>query len=568
MSLGQLWTFLGVALPVLAALLVPMPAVDLTYQLRAGAEILSSRGIPQTDTWTYTVQGATWLDQQWGAQAILAAAYQLGGWTGLAVLRAALVGLAFWFARSTLRAYDCARRPATVLTLLSFIVASPALALRPQLFAIVLFAATMWIVAKRREHPRRLWLIPVIALAWANLHGSYPLVVVLVALGWLDELIRARVARSVPPPKAPVRNIPAPTITPSPRRAAAAQGGTPRAGDPRAGDPRAGTSRGIPGAVTPARAATPERLLGSTGVALIGAISAVVTLVTPFGIDTWRYVVSLAANRAVSARVSEWRPPWPLDPAGLLFYVSVVAVLAVVLLRLRADRFRVQPATVVPFATLLTFGVLGVLTGRGLAWWALAAPVAAARLAHEGALTAALPRFLEPARILFRDTPPGRSTRTNRLNGVVAGVLLVAAVALLPLWRPAGPSGVPLATLSHAPEGIAAELRTLVRTGRVEAGAPTWNPQVWGSWLEWAVPDVSYTVDSRIELFPDVLWDDVDQVATMSGDWLPILDEFEVQVVVLTSEQSALDAALDAAPAWRVAYRDSDGSILIREVPL
>ena len=545
MSLGQLWTFLGGALPVLAALLVPMPSVDLTYQLRAGADILSFRGIPDTDTWTYTVQGVAWLDQQWGAQAILAAVFQVGGWTGLAVLRAALVGLAFWFARSTLRANDCARRPATVLTLLSFVVAAPALALRPQLFAIVLFAATMWILAKRREHPRRLWLIPVIAFLWANLHGSYPLVIVLVGLGWLDELLRARMERSVPPPKPPVRNMPAPTIRRSPH--AIATGAAPPPAAP-------------PGA--------PPRVLGSTGVALIGAISAVATLVTPFGIDTWRYVVGLAANPAVSGRVSEWRPPWPLDPAGLLFYLSVVAVLAVVLLRLRADRFRISPTTVVPLATVLTFGVLGAVTGRGLAWWAIAAPVAAAQLAHDGALTAGLPRVLEPARILFRDTPPGRSTRTNRLNGVVAGVLLVAAVALLPLWRPAGPSGVPLATLSHAPEGIAAELRNLVQTGQVNAGATTWNPQHWGSWLEWAVPDVYYTVDSRIELFPDVLWDDVDQVAAMSGDWLPVLDEYDVQVIVLTSEQPALEAALDASPAWRVAYRDAEGSILIREVPL
>src|SRR5262249_12871319 len=40
-TLGQLWTFLGIFLPALAALLVPMPAVDLAYQLRAGAGILA-----------------------------------------------------------------------------------------------------------------------------------------------------------------------------------------------------------------------------------------------------------------------------------------------------------------------------------------------------------------------------------------------------------------------------------------------------------------------------------------------------------------------------------------------
>jgi hypothetical protein len=509
-SLGQLWTFLGVALPVLAALLVPMSSVDLAYQLRAGADILALRGIPATDTWTFTVQGVRWLDQQWGAQAILAAVFGIGGWTGLAILRAVLVGLAFWFVRATLRANGCARRPATVITLLSFIVASPALALRPQLFAIVLFAATMWILAKRGEHPRRLWLIPAIAIAWANLHGSFPLVVVLVGLGWVDELVRARPARSAP---------------------GAAAGDTPR------------------------------RVLGSTGLALLGAISAVLTLVTPFGIDTWRYVVSLAGNPAVSGRVSEWRPPLPLEPAGLLFYISVVAVLVIVWLRLRADRFWVPPETLVPYLTLLAFGVLGAITGRGLAWWALAAPVAAANLAHEGRLTAALPQALEPARILFRATPPGRSTRTNRLNGVVAGVLILASVALLPIWRPVGPAGVPVVTLTDAPQGIANALQEL------PAGTRTWNPQLWGSWLEWAAPGLAYTVDSRIELFPETLWNDVDQVAAMQGDWLAILDEYAVEVVVLTSEQSALDAALEGSSAWRREYGDADGSILTREAP-
>ena len=292
------------------------------------------------------------------------------------------------------------------------------------------------------------------------------------------------------------------------------------------------------------------------------------TLVTPLGIDTWRYVVSLAGNPAVSSRVSEWRPPWPLEPSGFLFYVSVVVVLAVVWLRLRADGFRVLGESMVPFATLLVFGALGVLTGRGLAWWALAAPVAAANLAHDGALTSALPRPLEPLKLLFRDTAPGRSTRTNRLNGVVAAVLILAGAALLPLWRPSGAIGVPLATLSDAPDGIAASLRNAVSSGQVRTGAPLWNPQVWGSWLEWAVPELYYTVDSRIELFPDILWDDVDRVASMQGEWLAVLDEYKVEVVVLTSEQTALDAALEASPVWHTHFRDAEGSVFLRELAL
>src|SRR6185503_10201021 len=164
-------------MPTVAALLVPMPAVDLAYQLRAGAGILDGGGTPTTDTWTFTVYGEPWLDQQWGAQALLAGVHRLGGWTGLALLRAALVGLTFALVLRAVRsswsiasvraggsAIASSARTATLVVLLAFAVAAPALALRPQLFGIVLFVATMVILIERAEHPRRLWFIPVLAV--------------------------------------------------------------------------------------------------------------------------------------------------------------------------------------------------------------------------------------------------------------------------------------------------------------------------------------------------------------------------------------------------------------------
>ena len=71
MSLRALWAFLAVALPVLASLLAPLSTVDLAYQLRAGADILATGRIPSVDTWTFTMAGQPWIDQQWGAQVIL-----------------------------------------------------------------------------------------------------------------------------------------------------------------------------------------------------------------------------------------------------------------------------------------------------------------------------------------------------------------------------------------------------------------------------------------------------------------------------------------------------------------
>lgn len=509
LSIAELWAFLGVALPTLAALLAPMPSVDLAYQLRAGAGILAGSGIPATDTWTFTIAGTPWLDQQWGAQVLLAAVYQSASWTGLAILRAGLVGATFWLVMATLRAMGCAARPAALLALGGFLVAAPALALRPQLFAIVLFAAALAILADRARHPRRLLLLPLIAIAWANLHGSFPLIVVLLGLGWADELGRVLVARAA--------------IRPGhgPGRATAA-------------------------------------IRGSTGLALLAAVSALATLVNPFGIDAWRYVEHLAADSSVTSAVSEWRPPSPLDPTGAIFYVSLLIALVIVVLRIRADRNRIGPATFAPIATLVAFGVLGVLTARGLAWWALILPVSTSALTHDGSLTRFLPRRLGVLRTIF--TGPGaqaaaRLNRPSQLNTIVALLLILVGVGLLPAWRPLGPAGVPAATLSFAPQGIAAWLRSAGGNGIA------WAPQAWGSWIEFAAPNVRVDVDSRIELFPTAVWAEADQVSNATGDWRTILERRAVIYVVVAAEETSLASALSASGAWVRVYDDTDGSI-------
>src|SRR5215831_16203505 len=94
-TLAQLWAFLAVGLPVLGAMIAGLSSVDLAYHLRAGELFLDTGRIPTTDTFTFTAFGDPWLNQQWGAQVILAAVYRLAGWTGLQILRAALVGVTF-----------------------------------------------------------------------------------------------------------------------------------------------------------------------------------------------------------------------------------------------------------------------------------------------------------------------------------------------------------------------------------------------------------------------------------------------------------------------------------------
>ena len=188
MSLRALWSYLAIGLPVLAALLAPMSTVDLTYQLRAGAEILATGAIPAQDTWTFTVAGTPWFDQQWGAQLILRLVEQLGGWTGLVLVRAGLtatvVGSVFYVARR--RGLDA--RTAALLTLAAFVVAAPAMALRPQLFGLALFGLLLVVIELRHSRPRVLWLAPVIVAVWANVHGSFFIGPLSLGLAWLADV--------------------------------------------------------------------------------------------------------------------------------------------------------------------------------------------------------------------------------------------------------------------------------------------------------------------------------------------------------------------------------------------
>jgi hypothetical protein len=187
-SLSRLWTFLAVALPVVAALAANLPSVDLAYHLRAGAEILATGSIPNVDTWTFTAAGAPWLDQQWGAQVVLRMVESAGGWTGLALFRAGLVGLIYACLFVIGRRAGLPARATALLVLAAFLVGLVALALRPQLLGMACFALVLLLVTIRHQHRRALWLVPVVVVVWANLHGSFFLGPLVLGLAWLEDL--------------------------------------------------------------------------------------------------------------------------------------------------------------------------------------------------------------------------------------------------------------------------------------------------------------------------------------------------------------------------------------------
>jgi hypothetical protein len=186
----ELLAAVAILLPVVVSLRLSLATVDLAYLVRSGGVMLDTHHLLRTDVFTFTMRGRPWLNQQWGAEIPLAMLYRAGGWELLAIARAALAATAFAFVYAACRARGATRRASSWLTIASLVVSTYGLVLRPQMFAFVLFAATTWIVATAPADPRRLWVLPVLAIAWANLHGSFFLIPLLLGLTWLENVRR------------------------------------------------------------------------------------------------------------------------------------------------------------------------------------------------------------------------------------------------------------------------------------------------------------------------------------------------------------------------------------------
>jgi hypothetical protein len=190
LGLPNLWAITAVLLPVIASLEASLSSIDLAYHVRAGNLMLDSHRLARVDTFTFTAAGKPWLDQQWLAQLLFALVHRAGGWDGLHVLRAALVGLIYLFVFLACRAAGVGKKTAAGLTVAAFVVSVGGLALRPQLVGMALFALTVYLLFRRDRWRRGLWVVPAIGAVWANVHGSFFLGPLLVGLAFLDDVRR------------------------------------------------------------------------------------------------------------------------------------------------------------------------------------------------------------------------------------------------------------------------------------------------------------------------------------------------------------------------------------------
>lgn len=156
---------------------------DFGWHLTSGEHFLY-HGIPLTDIYTYTAANFPWVNHEWLSDIIVFLLYSQGGYELLAVLFASMWTLAF---------YITGRRVPGPIVLLGAVAVMPFTGIRAVTWT-VLGVAILYALIHARN--RRLWgLIPLLFLAWANLHGGVIIGLALMAywaiakksapLGWL-----------------------------------------------------------------------------------------------------------------------------------------------------------------------------------------------------------------------------------------------------------------------------------------------------------------------------------------------------------------------------------------------
>ena len=479
---------------------------DTAHHLLAGSVILRDGAVPRVDIFTWPNGGQPFLDWEWLAEALYAAANAAAGLNGVALLAASLIAAALYGLYRRLIGAGLSALPALLVLLLAAVTSEIHWLARPHLFSLVLTVVALSIlesVRSGRASARRLaWLAPLMAL-WANLHAGFLVGIALCAAYAAGALIeRATLAG----PGAPLL-----------RRLALA-----------------GPSPG-PG---PA----------AYGLALAAAVAA--PLLNPYGPALYAHVGAFFASPLLTTVIVEYLPPNFTQPITWAFALMLAGAAAVVVAAWR----RLPPAHL---GLLVFWAALALHAARYVLQFSAIAPFL---------LAPAVAWLLDRA----AQRRPGRwwtryAGGAPRPLGRPA-LLLTVVVAVAALAAAGGRLGSVQVLNAHwtTPPFPQAAVRWLQTSPAAPTG-PMFNDMTWGGYILYMLYPTRYIfIDGQQDAYGEALNQDYYKVITVAPGWSAILDHYGVTWAIVPP-QSALAGALQAqTPPWPVAYADPTAVILLR----
>lgn len=550
-SLSALWLLFVPVITAIYTLLLPIAPNDLWYNVRAGAHIIATGKIPTTALFTTSVApDAPYYYQAWLSQILLFKTLEIGGLSGLVLLRTFCFTAAFSVVIFTawrrvnrtnsrqgtsrlgpLESVVLARTVAGA-GLVGFLLAASNMDIRPQMFSTLFFALLLFIVFEwpfLDESKRRI----IIALSaglmalWANMHGAFLVGVLLLAALFIGEVFSFVALR---------------------------------------------------------RVGTADSALVQTG--RLFFVSAIATLLNPRGTELYRYTFQLANNPINQRYIQEWQTPGFSQWYGTLFYISLVMVLLLYGGLLWKKRQEKAPLMILGIhqSELLGLALVTVMAlrdVRSIIWFGLfLTPVLAVLVVN--LLLQRQTKVLSP-KVLLSGTVSQSTLVASRgfsaINKGLSLVLVFLPLIFLPQFRrklplppeyfahfaptpiekfPHGFRGDPPFLLSRDTPVEATEyLRKHPPQGRL------WSNMVFGSYLIWAgFPEILPHADPRVELYPDSFWEEYALVQIGAPQAGEILKAGGFTTVLLHEEEDAGLLLRLQAEGWRVVLKNREAILL------
>lgn len=266
----------------------PISPADFWWQTAVGRWIVENGALPTADTFSWTRLGEPFFDQPWLSQVALFGLWRGGSANGslLAVAVLLLLTQGQLLRQAIHRSGHV--QAASVLVLLSLPAQMTNWELRSQLLVLPIFALAFaeldrWRAGEQSTLRTAAVLVPCMTL-WVNLHGSFPLGLVLAALFGAGRLWEAT---------AEVRS----------------------------------------------------RVLGED--LALGLALALATCIHPHGPTVWVYVLTMLGDSGVQHQITEWAAPTPTDPVGAIFFGTAALVAGLGALAARVGRVTLFEVAVV-----------------------------------------------------------------------------------------------------------------------------------------------------------------------------------------------------------------------------
>lgn len=193
-SLGAIFLLYGL----LVTKKINLVTADLGRHLKNGEIFFQTFSVPRINLYSYTFPDFPFLNHHWASGVVFFTVFKLGGFVGLSLFFTLISLLTFWLF------FDLAQKNSRLsLAIFSAVLALPVIVtrgeIRPEVFSYFLTGLFYWIIRQVNQQKlslKWLWLLPVLELAWINLHIYFFLGFLIMGVFILNALINKSLKHS------------------------------------------------------------------------------------------------------------------------------------------------------------------------------------------------------------------------------------------------------------------------------------------------------------------------------------------------------------------------------------